>query len=97
MDEKIIPEKKLLFQKSPQKKSAPKTPAVKQIQSQQEPKIQFKIPEVPPQNQQQPLEQNIIQEPAIKLSEKKLKWKKWIIIITIIIIIAGLGFYFLSG
>ena len=50
---------------------------------------QFNIPPQPPP--EQPIQQLTEPEP-----EKKKSWKIWLIILAVIIIAAGLGFYFLS-
>ncbi|MCX6749494.1 MAG: hypothetical protein NTW17_01975 [Candidatus Pacearchaeota archaeon] len=59
--------------------------------------IQFQIPSVPLQMPSIPPGQPSQQEPASEEPKKKKGWKFWVIIIAIVIIIGGLGAYFLLG
>lgn len=68
-----------------------------QPNSPQPEQVQFNIPQLPPQLMPQPPPEQLGQPPEEPEPEKKKGWKKWVIIITVIIIAAGLGFYFLSS
>jgi hypothetical protein len=61
-----------------------------------EQKIQFQIPQAPLQMPSVPPEQLAKAEPESEPKKKK-SWKMWVIIISVIIIIVGLGYYFLKG
>ncbi len=81
-------------QQNPQQPAVQQNPPIAQIQPpiQQPPperKPFFNIKQQPPP--EQPIQQPIEPEPE----EKKGGWKKWVITISVIIIAAGLGYYFL--
>jgi len=59
--------------------------------------IQFQIPQAPLQMPSIPPEQPIQQGSVSEEPKKKKGWKFWVIIIAAIIIIVGLGAYFLLG
>ena len=61
---------------------------------QEQPQPVFNVPQLQPQTQQPPPEQPV-QQTAEPEPEKKKGWKIWVIIAAVILIAAGLGFYFL--
>ena len=102
MVDQIIPEKPNLFkpkvQERPQQKPQPQPqqqpirlapPKVRPERAPEEESPIFNIPQT--FQAQQPLPM------MIPITEKKSSWKRWIIIIAVIIIVSGLGYYFLSG
>jgi len=101
MADQIIPEKPKLFQPPIQKKPVqpvqPMQPArirrpVQPVKAARAPEEETPVFNIPQTFQaQQPLP---IMQPT---PEKKSSWKRWIIILAVIIIISGLGYYFLSG
>ena len=102
MVEKIIPEKEPLFQPKNriQKKEKIQPPAkpVKQkprpIQPvKEEPPVQFNIPQTS-QTQQQP---QIIQQTEPHPNKEISLWRKLGIAVAVILLVIGLGIYFLAG
>lgn len=83
-------------QPNPQQPIIQPQPQVQPIVSQ--PPV-FNVPQqqAPEQPIQQPPEQPVQQQGASPEPEKKRSWKIWVIIAVVIIIAAGLGFYFLAS
>ena len=96
MVDKIIPEKKI-FSSPPRQLVQRKQPARRMPMPSQQPQkaappVHFNVPSQPAAPQQTPPEQK---EEKAEPETKKSRWKKWLIIVTVVLIVVGLGIYFL--
>jgi len=97
MEEKIIPEKEPLFQQKRQLKPSQRVkPAAKREKPTPDDKPVFDIPQI--QLQAPQMQQPVLTEPTGQaMPEKKPGWRKWVVIAAVILIVIGLGYYFLRG
>ncbi len=98
MGEKIIPEKKPLFQPKNQNPQQTQKPTKQIAPSQTKEEEQKPLFNIPLQAQIQLQAIQSIEQKMQQLVEpvKKKAWKRWIMVAAAVIIILGLGFYFLS-